>query len=358
MPVGKMLASVFLGFLLAYTRPGFAVTYDVLDLPAVPSELASKSLLYTVARFGDRYFATGHRGHIIYSDDNGATWTQAQVPVRSSILDVFFPTPEQGWAVGHEGVILHSTDGGETWIKQFDGNQYGENGLEFYKKKLAEDPENETYQLLVEEMQFAVEQGADKPFFRVVFHNEDYGHAAGAYGMLLMTEDGGKTWIPRMEAIENYGFNHLFDFAPLGDMQFFICGEMGVILHGDLHKRVATALSTPWEGSFFTCLRTDDGSVIMGGLRGNVFRTEDAGKTFIRVKKPESSAIVDSIVLSDGRVLLAGQGGDMLVSSDNGKTFSRLPIRGIERIHSVAEGAEGELLIAGPNGIQTVSLKQ
>ena len=358
MAVKNVRLSLLFCVFLASGWPCFAATYDVLDLPAVPSKLAAKSLIYTVAKFGDRYFATGHHGHIIYSDDAGATWTQAEVPVRSSILDIHFPTPDKGWAVGHEGVILHSADGGKSWVKQFDGNQYGKQGLEYYKKKLADDPENETFQLLVEEMEFAVGQGADKPLFKVNFHNEKFGHVGGAYGMLLVTEDGGKTWIPRMEVIENYGFNHLFDFAALGDKQFFMSGEMGVVLHGDLKKRVATALSTPWEGSFFTCVRAADGSVVMGGLRGNVFRTEDIGKTWTKAEKPESSAIVDSLVLADGRMLLAGQGGDMLISSDNGKTFSRLPLRGIERIHSVAEGAEGKLIIAGPKGVQTVSLEQ
>ncbi len=92
----------------AATTPSVPPKYDVLQLPAVPSALASKSLIYSIRKFGDRFFATGHHGHILYSDDGGESWQQAQVPVRSSILDIDFPTPELGWAVGHEGVILHS----------------------------------------------------------------------------------------------------------------------------------------------------------------------------------------------------------------------------------------------------------
>lgn len=102
--------------------------YDVLNLPAIPSALAAQSLIYSISKFGDRYFATGQHGHILYSDDGGESWQQAEVPVRSSILDIDFPSPELGWAVGHEGVILHSSDGGKTWVKQFDGLRYGELG--------------------------------------------------------------------------------------------------------------------------------------------------------------------------------------------------------------------------------------
>jgi photosystem II stability/assembly factor-like uncharacterized protein len=101
-----------------------AKSYDVLDLPAVQSPLAAHALVYSLTRAGDRIIATGIRGHILYSDDFGHSWTQADsVPVRSALLDAHFPTPEKGWVVGHEGVILHSTDGGRNWVRQLDGRQ-------------------------------------------------------------------------------------------------------------------------------------------------------------------------------------------------------------------------------------------
>ena len=351
------ISLLFVAGLLFWTN-GFAKDYDVLDLPAVPSELASKTLLYSVTRFGDRYFATGHRGHIIYSDDKGLTWIQAEVPVRSSILDIHFPTPEKGWAVGHEGVILHSSDGGATWVKQYDGNSFGPDGLALYEKMLEEDPYNEMLQLLVEEMEFAIDQGADKPFFKVYFHNEEFGHAMGAYGMLMATTDGGQTWSSRMHIVENYGFHHLFDFAPLGDGRFFISGEIGLALIGDTNTKTAVALSTPWEGSFFTVVAAQDGSVIMGGLRGKAFRTIDVGETWSVVEKPPSSSIVDSILLSDGRVLLGGQAGDLLISDDDGISFNKIQLPGVERIHAMAEIDNKTLMIAGPNGIQRVRFEQ
>ncbi len=352
-------ARVWLALLIGFAaHTSVFANYDVLDLPAVPSELASRSLLYSVTRFGDRYFATGHRGHIIFSDDQGETWTQAEVPVRSSILDVHFPTPEKGWAVGHEGVILHSSDGGATWVKQYDGERFGEEGLVFYQDLLQTDPDDEMLQLLVEEMEFAIEQGADKPFFEVHFHSETFGHAAGAYGMFVRTLDGGNTWEPRMQIVENYGFNHLFDFTGLEDGRFFLSGEIGLALIGDINKQSAVALSTPWEGSFFTCVTARDGSVIMAGLRGKAFRTIDIGETWTVVEKPPSSSLVDSIVLSDGRVLLAGQAGDILLSDDDGVSFNKIQLPGVERIHAVAEIDPKTLLIAGPNGVQRVRFEK
>ena len=146
-----------------------AKSYDVLDLPAVKSPLAAHALIYSLTRAGDRVFATGIRGHILYSDDFGQNWTQAEsVPVRSSLLDASFPSAEQGWVVGHEAVILHTEDGGRTWVKQLDGRELPKIGLEYYKKKLEEYPDDERFALLVDEMAIAMEQIADRPFFKIL----------------------------------------------------------------------------------------------------------------------------------------------------------------------------------------------
>jgi len=341
--------------------------YDILELPAVPSALAPKSLVYSISKFGDRYFATGHRGHILYSDDGGQSWQQAEVPVRSSILDIDFPTPELGWAVGHEGVILHSSDGGKTWVKQYDGLRYGKEGLAHYQALAAANPDNEKYPLLVEEMEFAVSQGADKPLFRVEFPTPTHGYALGAYGMILETEDSGEHWVPVLENIENEGFYHIFDFAPLPEKgKYFVSGEAGLLLEGDINKEIGRRVETvPWEGSFFTIIDAPDGSVVMGGLRGNMFRSEDIGATWTTVKKPMTSAIVDSTRLADGRLVAVGIGGEVLVSKDNGASFAPVAVdtggqlyTAGGRIYAVAEGPPGKLLVGGPKGIHTVELPQ
>jgi photosystem II stability/assembly factor-like uncharacterized protein len=57
---------------------------------------------------------------ILYSDDQGKTWTQAKVPTRQLLTAVFFVDDKHGWAVGHDAQILASADGGATWSKQFE----------------------------------------------------------------------------------------------------------------------------------------------------------------------------------------------------------------------------------------------
>ncbi len=105
--------------------------------------------------------------------------------------------------------------------------------------------------------------------------------------------------------------------------------------------------------------------MVIGGLRGNMFRTDDVGATWTTVTKPMTSAIVDSTRLTDGRLVAVGIGGEVLVSTDNGASFVAVPVSGggqlytmSGRIYAVSEGPDGTLLLGGPNGIHKVKLPQ
>lgn len=217
----------------------------------------------------------------------------------------------------------------------------------------------------MDEMQFAISQGADKPLFRVAFPSDTHGYALGAYGMILETENGGQSWVPVLEKVDNEGFHHIFDFAPLPEQgMFFASGEAGLLLEGDINQDIGRRVETvPWEGSFFTIIDAADGGLVMGGLRGNMFRTGDVGATWTAVKKPMTSAIIDSTRLADGRLVAVGIGGEVLMSADNGASFVAVPVSGggqlytvSGRIYAVSEGPEGTLLLGGPNGIHKVKL--
>jgi photosystem II stability/assembly factor-like uncharacterized protein len=137
---------------------------DPLNVPAQQSALASRSLLTGVARAGPRLVAVGQRGHILVSDDAGATWKQASVPVSSDLTAVFFVNDLKCWAVGHDGVILHTTDGGLTWTTQLDGRRANERLVEHMQSSVEAHPQDADRKQLLEEAKRYKEQGADKPF--------------------------------------------------------------------------------------------------------------------------------------------------------------------------------------------------
>ena len=183
---------ILIALVAAALLPGIhalaTVTFqDVLDTPAVPSAHAARTLLIGVALAGKRIVGVGWHGHIVYSDDQGKSWTQAKVPVSSDLVAVHFPTPQQGWAVGHDGVVLHSPDGGTTWTKQFDGRAAAQVMANTYAGNAASasTPGSAGTAGLAEDIQKFADQGPDKPFLDVWFENETTGFIVGAFSLIF-----------------------------------------------------------------------------------------------------------------------------------------------------------------------------
>ena len=109
-------ALLFTGALVLLSSSAWPATDYAMLMPKAPT-----SLLLDIAAAGDRLVVVGERGHILYSDDRGASWVQARVPTSVMLTRVFFLSDSLGWAVGHDGNILVSRDGGVNWELQRDG---------------------------------------------------------------------------------------------------------------------------------------------------------------------------------------------------------------------------------------------
>jgi len=330
-------------------------TYDALDLPAVLSDKATRARLFGITRAGNRLVAVGQRGFILYSDDWGDSWQQASVPVRSTLLTSYFVNAQKGWAAGHDGVVLHSSDGGETWTRQLDGYEAVDNGIEHYRSLLADDPENETYQAMMDEMMFASEQGADRPFFCIWFENEQSGFVLGAYSMSMRTTDGGASWEPAFLNHADFRFRHFFDYEITPDKRYVV-GEMGLVWIQDQPQTVMRSAKLPYDGSMYTIVSTSAGELIVAGLRGNAFRSADRGETWTAVNLPTSASVVDSIRLGDGRIVLATQAGALLLSNDDGQSFDNLATDTLFPVSAIEEGHPGEVVVVGLGGVRVVKL--
>jgi len=330
-------------------------TYDALDLPAVKSDRATQARLFGITLAGDRLVAVGQRGFILYSDDWGDSWQQANVPVRSTLLTSYFINPQKGWAAGHDGVVLHSSDGGETWTRQLDGYDLVDIGIKYYQTLLADDPENETYLALMDEMMFAAEQGADRPFFCIWFENEQFGVVLGAYSMSMRTNDGGATWEPTLENHADYRFMHLFDYLITPDKRYVV-GEMGLVWIQDEPRTRMRPSNLPYDGSIYTIVSNSAGELIVAGLRGNAFHSADQGESWTAIELPTSASVVSSIRLGDDRIVLATQAGELLLSNDDGQHFNKLTTEPLFPIADIVEGRPGELVVVGVGGVRVVKL--
>jgi photosystem II stability/assembly factor-like uncharacterized protein len=325
-----------------------------LDTPSQPSALAAKSPLLAVATAGQRVVGVGLRGHIVYSDDGGRQWTQARVPVSTDLVAVTFSSSHKGWAVGHEGVILHTEDGGLTWARQLDGREAARIAESYYAKA-GPDAASDAVRKQAKAQLAEAEGGAPGPFFDVSFDNDGTGYVIGAFNRLFHTDDGGKTWIPWSERIDNPGELHLYAIRGSGD-QRYIVGEQGKVWRLDAPTRRFVAVPTPYNGTLFGAVVTP-ASVVVFGMSGTAYRSTNQGRSWDKVDIGSRAGITGGAILPDGRMALVNQAGQLLVSEDGGNRFK--PVKSVEAMPSyfgVVCVGERALGVVGIDGVKVLAL--
>ena len=350
--IGAALGAILISVAVYAISGAEPVYHDVLDTPAQMSKLASGTMLNSIASAGKRLIAVGHRGHIVYSDDQGKTWTQSAVPIGSDLVAVCFSSDKNGWAVGHDGVVLHTSDGGSSWIKQLDGRA----AAELMSKQYSNSSKSEAGvdSALRDEIKLYQEQGPDKPFLDVWFKNDTTGYIVGSFGLIFRTTDGGKSWTPLFDRINNPKRYHLYAIKAIGS-DLYICGE-----HGSVFKLDAAGLfkeiKTPYTGTYFG-VTGKPGALIVYGMRGKVFRSGDNGKSWKHIETRVPAGITGSTILEDGRIILVSQIGNILVSDDNGVTFTHLKVEKPVPAAAVTSISKDTLVVVGFRGASIVPTK-
>ncbi len=327
---------------------------EVLDQPARMSALAERRLITGIARAGDRLVAVGQRGHVVHSNDGGRIWVQAVVPVSSDLTAVSFVDPKTGYATGHDGVVLGTRDGGLSWQRLLDGRKANALLLEHVERRVAAPDATEHDRKLLDEARRNAEAGPDKPFLDLWFANADEGFVVGAYGLVMRTADGGRSWEPWFDRIDNPGLLNLYAIRAARGV-VYIVGEGGLLLKLDASAKRFIALPSPYKGSLFGLAATKAG-VLAFGMRGHAFMSTDDGATWAPVDTRLAASIVGGAVAANGTVALVDQGGGIAFSTDGGATFARSPIVSQVPLAAVAFASASSLVLGGPRGLRTIDL--
>lgn len=343
-----------LGAAALSAAPGWAAAFvHPLDEPAMRNRLAARSTLLAVTGAGKRLVAVGYRGLVVYSDDDGKSWTQASVPVSVDLVAVTFPTEKLGWAIGHGGVVLHSSDGGARWVKQFDGRQAAQVAVESFERRLAEGPAIE--RLLAEERSF-IDGGGTQPFLGLYFENERVGYVVGTFNRIFYTADGGSTWVPWMDRTDNPDGLHFNAVAGRGG-NVYLAGEQGIVWRLDAASARFVRMPTGYNGTLFGLLPLSSTTVIAYGMRGSVFRSTDAGMSWQRIPMSTLAGITNGTLLPDGAVLLVTQAGGIEISRDQGRSFTALKPKTPMSYYGVHPGPLGQVILAGAEGMRSETVR-
>lgn len=296
---------------LALGTPALSSNFkDPLEVPAVSSTLAISSMLTAVTRTpSGRLVAVGRRGHILTSDNGGMNWQQSPNRLSTDLVAVQFVDSRQGWAVGHGGIVLHSDDGGDSWRTQLDGHQAATLMVKHYESL----DNDEHYARALADAKRFQEEDPGRPFLDVYFENPLSGFIVGAYNMIFHTSNGGKTWEPWSNRVPNGKGLHLNAIRPIGD-DLYIVGEQGSMWRLDRQQKKFSSISTPYPGTYFG-ITGKTGLLIVFGLRGNAFRSEDGGSTWKKIETGTTSGLSAGAVVDDNQIVLVSLGGEILTGA-------------------------------------------
>jgi len=368
-----------IGCILLFLCAAISTFGEAIDLLRIPSEKvdwAPYSILMDVVRVDNRIVVVGERGHILYSDDECSSWIQAEVPVSVALTAVYFPTVDQGWAVGHAGVVLHTEDGGKTWKKQLDGTQINKLVYDQIKqmvkakndlladkdagltKEEREDmeleAENLTYFLI--DAEFILKQGPSNPLMDLWFKNDQEGIIIGCFGIFLSTKDGGNTWQPNLDRIDNTNGFHYYGITRSGD-DLFIAGEAGGLYRSEDFGQSWQRLASPYEGTLFGIIGDPSGGFVTTfGLQGHIYYSLDRGEAWTPSKTGRGASLSGGAFLSDGSFCVVGVDGVILRSKDRGKTISVLPERYPGMGIAIVELKRDVLAVVGTGGFSRIEI--
>lgn len=349
---------------------------DPLYLPARESDRAASKLMVDVAALTNgRLVAVGEHGTVIWSDDRGDSWRQAKVPVSVNLTAVFFFDAESGWAVGHDGVILGTQDGGQAWAKLFDGNAANEQVLAVAERRLSEVQERSqgAGDALSDSLQSELEQAEDaladakagsrfgpaRPLFSLWFKDARQGFAAGAFGQLFRTDDGGTTWHYIGDRLDNPEGFHYNAIAHTSSGKLVVVGEGGIIHVSADGGNTWQRHETGYNGQLYGLLAFRDArgneAMLAYGFGGRIFVSRDGGSDWNEVDNPVRTNIVAGFVATNGSLRLINAAGQVLLGEDDGNRFMPVGVLAQKRIAAATHLSDSSLVLVGTGGVHLVA---
>ena len=296
---------------------------------------AARSLLLDAVRLsGGRTVAVGERGHVLLSDDDGATWRQVVVPTRVTLTAVA-TGGDSVVAAGHDGVVLHSTDRGETWQRVRE---------EPYSADNFSSPSN------------------GSPVLDVLFLDRERVLAIGAYALVLTSDDGGATWqngelvladgsdIDAMAGAEGVGDAGGTTGTPVDEAATDDEADTDAAGDGVLFDADELMLDDEVDPHLNAVVRTTGGALVMVGERGSVFRSTDEGATWQRLSLPYGGSMFGVLPTGGDGVLVMGLQGRAFESDDLGGTWRDVDTGVNATLFAGFMGADRAVVLVGAQG--------
>lgn len=173
--------------------------------------------------------------------------------------------------------------------------------------------------------------------------------AVGNQGRVIVTQDGGATWaeveVPRSEVA-----NKLVKVRTYPAGVAWAVGEMGAALrsndHGKVWRRAMPEQDQGWNDVVFV---GTDGWLV--GEFGRVMRTKDGGTTWQPVESPSKASLMSVAFRDASNGVAVGLSGTVLTTADGGASWTLVPPVTREHLNHVRWDGQGWHAV-GDKGVQ------
>ena len=247
-------------------------------------------------------WAVGDLGRIFHTTDGAKTFEMQSAGTKRPFVATACIDAKHVWIAGQAGQLAHSTDGGKTWTNQ--------------------------------------ESGTDRQLLSIQFVDANNGFAVGDFGTMLRTENGGSTWtkvpVPQdlqlpedMIGIVEPGDIVLYAVSYADAQHLAVVGEFGVIMMSQDGGRTFESRKTDIESTLFGVFMGENGKGWAVGLEAVMLSTTDGGQTWKpeKVKTPAgfSLALYDVEVRGNSGWAV-GNSGYLLNTADGGTTWNLVDV--------------------------------
>ena len=175
----------------------------------------------------------------------------------------------------------------------------------------------------------------------VYFINQNRGFAVGSRGTLLMTDDGGKSWLqkyrPTDDVIRDVYFldesrgwivceRNIYDLKEKDEPRTYL---MNTSDGGQRWTRVQMKGADP-DARIVRALFNVSGRAWAFGEGGAIYSTRDFGGAWTKFNVPTRHLLLGGAFVDDDRVWLVGAGATILQTSDGGETWHMSRMAGAE----------------------------
>ena len=278
--------------------------------------------------------------------DTPSSWQQ-----DAELSDVFFLNQNMGWAVGTQGTILRTTNGGQNWFLASTVPVFEDQELSLSQKLRGMQPIARAHELKaircrLESVHFV------NPKLGWIVGGYEYPYMNRSRGVVLQTQDGGKTWheiqglvIPKLRKVH---FRNAKVGWALGDTSNLY--RSGILMTSD-GGQSWTGLGNETFKDWVDGEQLSHGFVLVDRNGGAMKVVGEEGETSVKIGK---TTFFNALTMTDSKQGIAvGDQGKIRQTDDGGLSWKPAmlePLRGLDQVdlNSVASTAEKIWMVGTP----------